>query len=189
MTSVLESFWSHFGFGIREQIREMEFKILAPILENCFLHYGLIADFTNDSVVEKAAASFSWQIDAVNYVGFLVPNGEKIIERVDEPVWDFSKYCDFKNDRVILKKIFKNDVCFNLTKMGKYLISKFRDPNVRIVKFYLRELIPKKDMIGSQLYMVDLKKNGFIKIICENRGEELGYILVKSAGSGKRQSP
>lgn len=177
ITSILDSLWDHFGIGFRQDVKDMHFKLLAPISQNCFLVYGPECNFKKNA--ENAVAEFAWTVHQIKYLGQLFQNGEVISIRLPEPRWNFAEYCDFQNDTVTLKKTFNEDVCYNLTKMGKFLISQFRDPNVRIVKFFFKDLLPSQNLVGAQLRIIDLRKKGFTKIVCQNKGDELGYIMIK----------
>lgn len=176
ITSILDSLWNFFGLDIRSSITEMTFKINFPIVQNCYLDYSTQQRASNST----DAAEFTWIQNKTQFFGYLIPNGTVFTDRTEEPKWDFESFCDFSNDRVILKNNFKIDTCYNMTKMGKFLISKYQDPNVRIVKFYFKELIPSKEMIGISLKLQKIR-GGFLKIICENNSEEFGHIIAKES--------
>lgn len=175
VTSILESFWQVMGQDTRKKIRDMDFRILAPFNENCSLYYqkGSFA-----AVPKDPCAKFSWKIDGEKYFGLLVPNGNKITLRIPEPKWDFEHYCDFNEGVMRLKTKFKQDTCYSLTKMGKYLISKYRDPNVKVVRFNFKELLSPDDLEGTCLRLENMVGGDFIKVICEKNNEEFGFIVV-----------
>jgi hypothetical protein len=176
ITSIFDSLWNFFGLDIRASITEMTFKINFPIVQNCYLDYSTHQRDSNST----DAAEFTWIQNNTQFFGYLIPNGTIFTDRTEEPKWDFESFCEFSNDRVILKNNFKIDTCYNMTKMGKFLISKYQDPNVRIVKFYFKELIPSKEMIGISLRLQKIR-GGFLKIICENNVEEFGHIIAKES--------
>ncbi len=175
VTSILDSFWQALGPNTRTAVRNMDFRIHAPFNENCTLYYqeNSVPSYKNDP-----CAKFTWLIEGKKYFGFLVPNGQKIVKRSPEPKWDFEQHCEFRDGKMYLTKNFNQDVCYSLTKTGKFLISKYRDPAVKVVRFKFNELMLPEELVGTSLRMQEMSGTEFIKVICEKNDKEFGFIVV-----------
>lgn len=178
ISSITESFWSAFGNEKRELISDLEFKLKRQIHTQCDLVYDEIGNI-DGSLKEKAYAELSWKIQGRAYQGFFLGTDEVITARDPEANLNFADYCEFEGQKVRLIKLFRDDTCYNLMKMGKYLVSQSYDPQVKVVKYSMQYFMPASKLIGAEMKLSELPGGQFLKLSCSKDGAEFGYIVIR----------
>ncbi len=178
ISSITDSFWNSFGVEKREFIKNLEFKLLKEIKFNCELKYEELHRL-DSGLKDKAVAELYWEIESQMYQGYFLATAERITEREPEQVFKFEEYCDLTGDRVRLNKLFRQDTCYNLMKMGKYLVTEKYGPDVRVVKYVMKYFVPSADMIGSEMSLSPLPGGQFLRLSCFKKDLEFGQIIIR----------
>jgi hypothetical protein len=180
ISSITDSFWQNFGTEKRTLVRNFEFKLLKPIDVECIFCYDEIGkiEFSNK---KKSLATIKWELGGKEYLGFFNGTEIKISKRRTEENFSFENHCEVLDQKVKLKRLFSADTCYNLMKMGKFLIGRSDNPNVRVVKYFMRHFMPAEELINSEVNLTSLWGNDFFKLHCTKNSDEFGYIIVKRA--------
>jgi hypothetical protein len=178
ISSITHAFWQAFGPDKRSQTKNLEFRLRAAIAEQCDLLYEEGSKV--DSMFRKdALAELRWEVADTPFFGFIFGNGERIVQRDPEPYVRTADYCQLVNDRVLIMKSMNGDTCYNLARMGKYLVGETLMTQVQVVKYYMSHFVSADELIGTELWLSHLNGSKFLKLHCSKYGVEFGHIILR----------